>query len=395
MQYLVLILPVALLSVQVAARHRAWPDSVRQEEAPAAGKKFTAAGYVKNMQSLQFSSNFKNLYPTNLIHNRINTRWMTGRRITWVAEFRNRLLWGDDVKLNPGIDTLLRNPGEVVNLSAVLFSNEAMVMHAQTDRLYVNYEGRKLSVRAGRQRINWGISTIWNPNDVFNSYNFLDFDYEERPGSDALKVTLKTGRSSGMELALTPNHRKKRGKVLAGRYFFNTRGFDIQLISGLYDRRFTAGLGWAGSVGKAGFKGEAQYFAETGPDRYRLNLTAETDYVFRGGWYAGVSLLFASRGISRLSDNPAALKFTFTPLNLMPTKWNFAATARKEINPLLSASLSVLYAPGTHLMLLLPGIRYSLGDNLDADLIWQAYFARTTEFRALNHRGFIRLKYSF
>ena len=35
---------------------------------------------------------------------------------------------------------------------------------------------------AGRQRINWGQTFVWNVNDVFNAYSYFDFDYKERPG---------------------------------------------------------------------------------------------------------------------------------------------------------------------------------------------------------------------
>jgi hypothetical protein len=79
----------------------------------------------------------------------------------------------------------------------------------------------------------------------------------------------------------------------------------------------------------------------------------------------------------------------------MPTRYNLIATARKEINPLFSASFSLLFAPGTNLLLALPGLQYNLSDNLDADLIWQSFFVETDTFKALNHRCFIRFKYSF
>lgn len=40
----------------------------------------------------------------------------------------------------------------------------------------------------------------WNPNDWFNTYNYFDFDYEERPGTDAIRVRVyfKDGMSSLM-----------------------------------------------------------------------------------------------------------------------------------------------------------------------------------------------------
>ena len=38
----------------------------------------------------------------------------------------------------------------------------------------MDWANEKLQLRVGRQRINWGINTTWNPNDIFNSYNIYD-----------------------------------------------------------------------------------------------------------------------------------------------------------------------------------------------------------------------------
>ena len=37
------------------------------------------------------------------------------------------------------------------------------------------------------------MNLVWNPNDLFNAFSFVDFDYEERPGSDALRIQKYTG----------------------------------------------------------------------------------------------------------------------------------------------------------------------------------------------------------
>ncbi len=382
----------------------ALPSGIQAQVFPEAGtatafqeagrKKIVLNGYVKEMQSLSFSGNMQDLMSTNLIHNRLNTKWLPAENLTFALEMRNRLIWGDDVKNIPGYGELLRNANEKFNLSRIWFSQSSLIMHSNIDRLYADLRIKKIGIKAGRQRINWGVATTWNPNDIFNNYNFLDFDYEERPGSDALRLSAELSSFSGIEIAGSPAN-KNNGKVLAAKYFFNTRGYDIQLISGIFGNRFTAGLGWAGSLGDAGFKGEAQFFSKNSSGQYQFNLCLEGDYLLPGSWYVNGSFLYNNNGLDSRILQPENLNFSFTPANLMPTRWNFIGTARKEITPLFSASLSLLYAPGTHLLLALPGLRYNLADNLDADLIWQSFFAEAEEFKALNHRGFIRFKYSF
>lgn len=355
---------------------------------------FSLNGYIKDMQTLSFDKTFNSLAATNLIHNRLNCKWRPAENLTLALELRNRLIWGDEVRSLPDYGKYLRNANERIDLSRVWFSNPSMVLHTNIDRFYADYKLKNVSLRLGRQRINWGIATTWNPNDLFNTYNFLDFDYEERPGSDAVRFTTEFTGFSGLEIAYSPG-RSGPGKVLAGKYYFNAKGYDFQLISGIYGDRFTAGTGWAGSIGEAGFKGEFQFFSGSGSDKVQYNLTVESDYVFGNGWYLNGALLFNNNGLNRRITNPLEVNFNFSPSNLMPTKWNFILTTGKEITPLLSTNLSVLYSPGTNLLLILPGIRYSLADNLNADFIWQSFFASLNNFEALSHRGFLRVKLNF
>ena len=69
-------------------------------------KKFTINGYIKSLQTLTFDKNFNDLVSGNLIHNRINMKWRPSEKFTAVAEFRNRLFWGEEVKLTPGFASL-------------------------------------------------------------------------------------------------------------------------------------------------------------------------------------------------------------------------------------------------------------------------------------------------
>lgn len=398
MRHLLYLFALPLLLPAMRAQAVRHTDSIAADTGSRANKKrekkLLINGYVKDMQILSFSKDFGTLSATNLIHNRINVKWMPVRNLTLATELRNRLIWGDDVRQLPDYTKLLRNANERIDLSKTWWSNNSLVLHTNTDRLYADYRFRHFGVRLGRQRINWGMATTWNPNDLFNTYNFLDFDYEERPGSDAVRLNAEFGRFSGIELAYSPGNRTTR-KVLAGKYTFNTRGYDIQVVSGIFGRRFTAGAGWAGSIGDAGFKGESQYFTKTATEPVQINLAAEIDYVFSGGWYLNAGFLFNNNGTDTRLATPTQVNFVFDPAHLMPTRWNIMAGTGKQFQHLFSANFSVLYAPGTHLLLLLPGLRYSLTQNIDADLTWQSFFARSVRFEALNHRGFLRLKYAF
>lgn len=358
-------------------------------------KKWSINGYLKDLQSLTFDKNLDSLVTGNLLHNRINIRWRPTERLTAGADFRTRLFWGEEVRLNPEFSSSIDNAYETVDLSILWFETESMVMQTNMDRFWLEYAANNWDVRIGRQRINWGISTLWNPNDIFNTYNFLDFDYEERPGRDALKFRYQLSGMSNVELALAGADDFTRA-VGAVKYFTNRWDYDFQFSAGVYQKIITLGTGWSGCIQDAGFKGELQYYAKHDTAVAQLNATVEIDYMFKNSWYGNAGLLVNSNGINEPINDRGLLNFQLSPQNLMPTQWNTAVTVGKELSPLLAANITWIYAPGTNLLLVLPSLTYNLASNLDFSLIWQSFFAeQNQDFESILHRGYIRIKWSF
>ncbi len=93
----------------------------------------------------------------------------------------------------------------------------------------------KFQVTLGRQRINWGQTFVWNPNDIFNAYSYFDFDYIERPGSDAVRLQYFPSSSSVAEFAVKVDD--ENDITAAGLYRFNKWGYDIQFLAGLCQQR--------------------------------------------------------------------------------------------------------------------------------------------------------------
>ncbi|CAN0327173.1 unnamed protein product, partial [Chrysoparadoxa australica] len=144
------------------------------------------------------------------------------------------------------------------DLSWMPINNDNLVIHTMIDRLYFEWNKNDWEVSLGRQRINWGMNLAWNPNDLFNAYSFFDFDYEERPGSDALRIRKYTGYASEIDFAI------KAGDDIADittalKYQINKWNYDIQFIGGLMKNNVAIGTGWAGNLWNAGFKGELTY----------------------------------------------------------------------------------------------------------------------------------------
>ena len=376
MMIVFVIMPFPLLAQDSIAKKTTWSFS----------------GYLKDLAWVSFTKNFKHAEATNLVHNRMNFRWNPTESWSGRLELRNRFYWGDDVRSVNGFKKGLRNQNEVVNLSTSWFTRRSTILQSNVERLWLEYKKPKWNIRAGRQRVNWGITNTWNPNDLFNTYNFLDFDYEERPGSDAVKSQYLISDLSNIEVVLAGTGHQP---IMATKYSINYRGYDWQWNAGLYQNRITMGMGWAGSIKNAGFKGEAQYYADRKDSASQWLLVLEGDYSFKNGWYLSAAFLYNQKGLYRPINDLRRLVFQASPRYLMPTKWNLLINASKEFNPLFSGSMNVVYAPGVNLLILFPTLRYNLKKDWDIDFVWQSFFAETSRFEALSHVGFLRLRWSF
>ena len=159
------------------------------------------SGYLKDLESFSFSDGITTSYSSNLIHNRLNFKFNFSEQLIAKLELRNRIVWGNQLKLIPDYGKYINAYDGYFNLSKLWINQSSFVMHSVVDRLYFQFTPEHWDLRIGRQRINWGLNTIWNPNDIFNAYNFLDFDYEERPGNDAIRIQRFLNEQSKLEVA--------------------------------------------------------------------------------------------------------------------------------------------------------------------------------------------------
>ena len=176
-------------------------------------KKITLNGYVSTMQSVMFDSISGPFINDNLIHNRLNLKGYFNDRITFSAEFRNRLFTGDMVKSGRAYSEMTGADQGWLDLSWNVLNKQSFFLNTMIDRLWFDFNYGKFQARLGRQRINWGQTLVWNPNDIFNAYSFFDFDYVERPGSDAIRLQYYPGSSSAIEIAVKADYEIGRAHV--------------------------------------------------------------------------------------------------------------------------------------------------------------------------------------
>ncbi len=359
-------------------------------------KNWELGGYVKNLQSIYRLNLFgmDDLVQDNLLHNRLNFQYYPSDKFTFKAELRNRIFYGKRSILLAGFD---ENDGnDFLDLSKTIVNGDGFLLHSMIDRLYVEYVSGDWEIRLGRQRINWGINTVWNPNDIFNAYNFADFDYEERPGSDALRITYYTGATSSIEFAVKAADSFDK-MVIGGLWKFNKGNYDFQILSGYVEDDFVIGGGWAGNLGNASIKGELSYFAPLSDNREEgFAGTFAVDYSFEKGTYLNAGLLYNSLGVTT-----GGLESLFTSQlsakNLYPFKYAILMQVNQPLSPLLSIGMANIFSPGDAKALFFnPTITYSIANNWDLNLVGQLMFNQGVEkYESPVQAFFIRFKYSF
>jgi hypothetical protein len=369
-----------------------------------------ARGYVKNLNIVSISPNKLIGNSTeNFLHARLNLKIEPGKGFRLAAEMRTRLFYAGRTATTTTVQANFEKDQGLVDMAWNIGRSDAVLLTTTIDRLYAQWGNSKMEVRLGRQRINWGVNLAWNPNDIFNAYNFIDFDYEERPGTDAFRFQYFGKKMSGFEVAYAPRA-DWRQHTAAFMYRINARGYDIQFIGGQYKTDVTAGIGWAGNLGNAGFKGEAQWF---GPyDAFADSAHAvvgalSVDYAFKNSLYLNGSIMVNSRGMT--GSDPLRLASFFggaalSAKNLMPTRYNAFVTASYPITPLFSAALAVIYGQGPNLLLLNPSLSYSVSNSFDILLAAQMFFSDFPEvqnnnlvsrYQNVSNSVFLRVKFSY
>jgi len=334
-------------------------------------------------------------------HNRINMSYYPVDIVYFDLQLRNRFIYGNIIGIS-GDDYARDISGDKgwADLTFNTVSGESYILNTSIDRLSMRYIGEKLWISVGRQRINWGQNFVWNPNDWFNNYSFFDFDYPERPGSDALRIQYFTGVLSSMELAVDIDSSKKI--TAAGLYKIHAGGYDIQFMAGILKQQDAGvGFGWSGNIGQTGFRGEAAYFhpVKNHSDTSGLfMISLGSDYMFTNQLMLQTEFLYSYSPLARETESfESYYQNPLTVKNISFTSLSFFTQLTYPVSPLINASFSAMYFPKIKAYYLGPGLSYSLADELDFSVFLQ-YFKGDFQAGSAKQEiamAFIRFKYSF
>ncbi len=366
-------------------------------------KDFSLNGYLSQMNQTIIDSVGGNWINDGLVHNRFKLNYSKGN-FFFDFELRNRLFYGETVKFTPNFAANYENDRGFFDLSYNVADGNSFVLNSSIDRFIFMYQINKFVATIGRQRINWGSTFVWNPNDLFNSYSFFDFEYAERPGSDA--VYLQYFIDYDAEIGLAAKINSDTALTIASRYRFNLGSYDIQLISGyLDDEDIAIGLGWSGNIRQITFRGEGTYLQplENFVDTSGTFIgSIGFDYLFgNGAIILGEFLYNHSAGglnISNLYDIQSA---PMSIKNLSFSKYNVVLQVSYPISSVINVSLATMYMNTNNWLFFSPNFDVSVSQDVDFSLVGQIFTGKMLNPVTLKDEQkiisliFVRFKYSF
>lgn len=357
-------------------------------------------GYVKDVETAIFQQLSRDIITANFLYSRLNFKWLPSSSVTASVEMRNRLIWGSMLKSYPGYGRAVAFDAGFADLSFNAVDKRSVLLNVSVDRAWLQYSADKLQLIAGRQRINWGQTFVWNPNDIFNTYSYFDFDYEEKPGCDALRLQYYPSATSLFEVAAKVSWQRKA--TVAGLYRFNRWTYDFQLIGGLVDEADIAvGAGWSGQLLRGGFRGEATCFFPTRSTSSGsagvLVTSVGYDYTLKNSLLLQLEVLYNGNRDSATAFSPNQLAGSaLSAKNLFVPDLSVFGSASYPVTPLVSCSLSGIVNPKGNLLFIIPSVSISLMENLElglnGQLLW--HYGSGLAYQDMNVL-FARLKWSF
>ncbi|MCB0746736.1 MAG: hypothetical protein KDC90_04665, partial [Ignavibacteriae bacterium] len=233
------------------------------------------------------------------------------------------------------------------------------------------------------------------PNDIFNSSSFLNFDYLEKPGSDAIRIQYHLDYASSIQLITKAN--KAKQLTFAAIYKFNQWDYDFQTLAGLTEDDYIFGGGWSGDILGAGFTGEATYFNSRNKFNDIFLSSIGTNYTFSNSLFLMCEFLYNSNGIvGKVNSINNLFNLEYSAKNLSPARYSIFTSLQYPITPLFNASAALILNPSDGSFFVNPSADISISQDVYILISGQFFLGGNyTEWGEYGQFYYLRIKWNF
>ena len=359
---------------------------------------FDYKGYLTNLESVWLQKDIDIMLLSGTAQNRFDFFIYPMENLDINIGLRNIIEYGNTIALTPGYADFITRDNGYFNLTKSWREKGSYVFYSSIDRLNIFYSTDYYEVQVGRQRINWGVNLVWTPNDIFNSISYLNFDYEEREGSDAVRGQYYFDYSSSLEYVFKLDYLERVTSSLM--YRFNMWDYDFQTFAGMMEDDYVFGGGWSGNILSSNVSGELTYFRDK--DNFadttgQLVASLGWTYTFAFDFYVHGEFLFNSAGTTGKAGGLSNLLSNgYNAKNLSPAKYSLFGEIAYQVNPLVRLDFSGIINPSDKSFYLGPFASFSISQTIDMLIAGQFFFGDSgTEWGDYGTFYYLRLKWSF
>ncbi len=323
-------------------------------------------GHVKHLNTLFVPNPDTSIwFLDQTLENRLEFRWQKYLWMQFEAHARTRFIYGDFVENIPNYSRMLDRDQGFFDLSMLWADRHSFVGCTEFDRLWIQFRLKHGDITMGRQRINWGMDLTWNPNDIFNTFSYLNMEYPARPGTDAVNLKIYTGSLSFIEAVFQPK-RDMDSSTYGVRWKAALGSTEYQWIVANMPTHYIVGGGFSGEIWQFAVRSEFSYFhSHSSGNKNGLVTTLSFDRSFASTGFVQFGMLYNSLGSNKVEQSFSFIEpQVLSPTRLSKGKFNLMAGVNGTIRTLYTPSFVVLANPIDGSAVLIPALSFAASDNL-------------------------------
>jgi len=313
----------------------------------------------------------------------------------WRVSYDHEILYGGAVR-DPVFDSIRQTPDPtLLDLSANIITSSGLDWRHNIYRGWLQYKKNDWDVVVGRQRIAWGSGRIWNPTDRFNPVQVTALELDQKLGVDAAYITRAYSDFGSVQLLVSPGQTERAvNRKWALRWQDTIAQTDMALWLGEVGDERVLGVDVTGNIGDAAARLEWQQSWHGLQGNFGQFVTGLdgtwTNQLFSQGLYLAAEYFY--------NGLPNSNSKRLVPLDILQSSSRqlFGMLAGYDMTPLWRTELIWLFDLEKTSMFMVPSVRWSASDNMDAVMFAQLPTGGgTAEFSSLNNLFVIKLEYYF
>ena len=257
-------------------------------------------------------------------------------------------------------------------------------------RSYVTYKKESWEVSLGRRQVSWGLGKFWAPTDLFNPFDPLSLEKDERRVKDNLHITYFSPGQDSLEGVYVPA-RSYENSGFGLRLIHPFAEKEIGIILGELKKNEIAGLHFLTNIGKSALRLE-HTFNHYSADFFKT--TVNIDYTFPNSLYLMGEYFYNGQG-RRDKSVYQITRWNSGEIDFLGQDY-LGALVGYDLTPLIRAETYVILNIRDESAFINPELKWSLSSNTSLLLGGQFFSGNdATEFERFHNLGYLRWKLFF